>query len=174
MKLIATTSFLLSACVSTIAVLFMQHQSAFAYSTFRAKIPNGYNVTVKGAGHVNPYGGGVRNAFRLAFKTAGLEWTVAFCQADFDGDGQTNGQELGDPCCEFTAANKKALWNLGVSNPVDATKTSDQKLWNALNCTVYPTVTNTTTSSAVETRSSVRSVFVLILLYVLVAIFRTR
>jgi len=38
------------------------------------------------------------NAFGAAFvKHKG--WTKKFCEADSDGDGLTNGEELGDPCC---------------------------------------------------------------------------
>jgi predicted ferric reductase len=32
------------------------------------------------------------------------KWTTAYCLTDHDGDGQTNGEELGDPCC---------TWNFG-------------------------------------------------------------
>ena len=52
-----------------------------------------------GLGHINTGGGGARNAFGSAFKDAGPSWTTAFCEADSDGDGQSNGEELGDPCC---------------------------------------------------------------------------
>ena len=34
-----------------------------------------------------------------AFQGQGLMWTVTLCQADSDGDGRTNGEELGDPNC---------------------------------------------------------------------------
>lgn len=33
------------------------------------------------------------------FKNAGKKWTVDLCKKDSDGDGFTNGQELGDPSC---------------------------------------------------------------------------
>ena len=39
-----------------------------------------------------------------AFAKAGFVWTRALCEADSDGDGLTNGEELGDPCCEWSAA----------------------------------------------------------------------
>lgn len=41
------------------------------------------------------------NAFGDAFRAAGFEWTKELCEADSDGDGQTNGMELGDPCCTW-------------------------------------------------------------------------
>ncbi|KAF1327944.1 Tetratricopeptide repeat protein 21b, partial [Globisporangium splendens] len=119
MKLIVSTMpFLLSACISIVAVLFTQPQSELAMGTFRALIPNGYNVTgAQGVGHMSTTGGGVRNAFGLAFKAANLTWTVALCQVDSDGDGQTNGQELGDPCCEWVYNTSTTVrWTVGVCN----------------------------------------------------------
>jgi hypothetical protein len=41
------------------------------------------------------------NAFGQAFRDAGWKWTEELCKADSDGDGQTNGEELGDPCCQW-------------------------------------------------------------------------
>ena len=37
------------------------------------------------------------------FAAAGHEWTVALCQQDSDGDGRSNGEELGDPNCVWVA-----------------------------------------------------------------------
>ncbi|KAJ8535144.1 hypothetical protein ON010_g13594 [Phytophthora cinnamomi] len=54
---------------------------------------------------------------------------------DSDGDGQTNGQELGDPCCEFVyRKNPVVRWIEGVSHPGDATFKSDPKLWEGILC----------------------------------------
>ncbi len=54
-------------------------------------------------GHINPAGGGKENAFGYEFKSVmgkgTRPWSVAICCADTDGDGFTNGMELGDPCC---------------------------------------------------------------------------
>ncbi|KAE8894315.1 hypothetical protein PF005_g30588 [Phytophthora fragariae] len=36
---------------------------------------------------------------------------------DTDGDGQTNGQELGDPCCQWNrTSNPVVLWTIGHAN----------------------------------------------------------
>jgi len=43
------------------------------------------------------------NAFGAALQEAGFNWTQALCEADSDGDGMTNGEELGDPCCLWRA-----------------------------------------------------------------------
>lgn len=37
-----------------------------------------------------------------AFAAAGHVWTKELCQADSDGDGATNGAELGDPNCNVS------------------------------------------------------------------------
>ena len=39
------------------------------------------------------------NAFGVDFMLAGYEWTAELCLKDSDGDGLTNGEGLGDPCC---------------------------------------------------------------------------
>jgi hypothetical protein len=62
-------------------------------------------VTVKALGHLDPAGGGSRNAFGDLFGKVGAKttgWTTALCCPDSDGDGFTNGMELGDPCCNWT------------------------------------------------------------------------
>jgi len=43
------------------------------------------------------------NAFGEDLKKAGFRWTEALCRMDSDGDGRTNGEELGDPCCSWSA-----------------------------------------------------------------------
>ncbi|EGZ08189.1 hypothetical protein PHYSODRAFT_255915, partial [Phytophthora sojae] len=57
-----------------------------------------------------------RNAFGRDFEDAGLVWTKELCEADSDQDGQTNGQELGDPCCVWTT-DESPLWTTGTSHP---------------------------------------------------------
>jgi len=39
----------------------------------------------------------MRNDFGMAFDANGRVWDATICQADSDGDGITNGAELGDP-----------------------------------------------------------------------------
>ena len=95
--------FLLLVCATNHFVL--------AFNIFRDRIPNGHNVqhpcktnTVwNGVGHISQQGGGDRNVFGLDFAAAGRTWTRYLCMKDSDGDGQTNGQELGDPQCTWTA-----------------------------------------------------------------------
>ena len=122
---------------TTLALLVVAALTAqsSARPTYVAKIPNGANVKgVAALGHVDPEGGGARNKFGLAFAAAGMEWTAELCKADSDGDGQTNGQELGDPCCQWTEAGGKVEWSTGVSAPGDAASKSDPKLWADVKC----------------------------------------
>lgn len=117
---------------------------------FVARLPNGANVPgVDALGHVNPAGGGANNQFGKDFDKAGRKWTKAFCAMDSDGDGQTNGQELGDPCCEWSATGSaKVLWTEGVSHPGLSSKTSDPALWTAVNCSSSSSAANPTDASS--------------------------
>eukprot|EP00928_Gymnodinium_smaydae_P044234 TRINITY_DN2951_c0_g3_i2.p2 TRINITY_DN2951_c0_g3~~TRINITY_DN2951_c0_g3_i2.p2 ORF type:complete len:171 (-),score=46.28 TRINITY_DN2951_c0_g3_i2:362-874(-) len=79
-------------------------RGVMGYAYFQNLIPNGANVmrngeSWQGVGHDAKAGRGARNAFGTAFGSAANTWTKALCEADSDGDGQTNGHELGDPKC---------------------------------------------------------------------------
>ncbi|GAB9468462.1 hypothetical protein Gpo141_00005778 [Globisporangium polare] len=120
---------------SAIAICTATHVAA--RPEFVEMIPNGANVPgVAALGHTNNIGGNGENAFGDDFAAAGLKWTRELCEKDSDGDGQHNGAELGDPCCEWALkTNQKVEWIDGVSSPADATKTSDPALWAKINCT---------------------------------------
>lgn len=86
-----------------LCTLSMAFLSSDARPSFVARIPNGNGVSgVAALGHASPSGGGATNAFGEAFEAAGHQWTAELCQADSDGDGATNGEELGDACCSWT------------------------------------------------------------------------
>jgi hypothetical protein len=75
-------------------------------------------------GHVATSGGGARNQFGKDFDEAEKAWTVSFCITDSDGDGQSNGQELGDPCCVWTTS-KSPNATTDISDPsIASSKTS--------------------------------------------------
>ena len=105
----------------TAAALFVcVPDPAVAFEKFITKIPNADKVPgIKALGHVDHnQGGGPRNQFGRAFQKAKFMWTPELCQEDTDGDGQTNGQELGDPCCSWYETGNLAYIS-GVSDPGD-------------------------------------------------------
>ena len=116
-----------------IAVLFatlLFAATAHCHQHYLNSNPNG-NTVGGGLGHTSSSGGGARNAYGNAFVAAGYQWTrnlclagscasaclrinyypaphVTLCPADSDGDGQSNGFELGDPCCIWTSTSGNA------------------------------------------------------------------
>ncbi|KAL3664406.1 hypothetical protein V7S43_010729 [Phytophthora oleae] len=109
--------------------------SVQAVPMFVTRIPNGDNVPgIKALGHEDTIGEDTtRNLFGIAFEEAGTEWTKELCEADSDEDGQTNGQELGDPCCIWKEGDNP-LRTVGVSHPGDKSKISDKSRWTKLDC----------------------------------------
>ena len=82
--------------------------------------------------HSQVYGGPGWNAFGIAFENSRMRWTVDLCNEDSDGDGFTNGEELGMPCCiqdefgDFELANGD-IWASGDLGglPPDQTSPGD-------------------------------------------------
>ena len=66
---------------------------------YMSLVPNG-NINGRSTGHTGDYS----NEFRELFIEEKLQWTRKLCEIDSDQDGQTNGLELGDPCC---------IWKIG-------------------------------------------------------------
>jgi hypothetical protein len=78
-------------------------------SSYQNAVPNGGNVPGSRAiGHVSTSGGGARNAFGVDFETSGRRWTGELCRKDSDGDGRSNGEELGDPECTWQVGDTPA------------------------------------------------------------------
>jgi hypothetical protein len=103
-------------------VLFI---SASAYRQDLAKLPNGnsYGLTL---GHP---GGNTKVPTKLAstFYQAGQTWNKAFCMADADGDGQSNGLEMGDPCCKWSVG-QTPQFTTGLSDPNSPASTTLNKM----------------------------------------------
>ena len=102
------------------------------YFSYCKTIPNGNNVVVNGTnwpgvGHLSDSGGGERNSFGLAFAAAGHTWTPDFCAADSDGDGYSNGMELGDPDCIWvpgdTPSRTTDISHPGIASSIPMTTT---------------------------------------------------
>lgn len=97
-----------------------------AHSEYRSYIPNGFNVPgSEGVGHVHIHGGGPHpylpdrelNPFGLDFRAEGFKWTTRLCRLDSDQDGESNGLELGDPCCEWTEGASATRRPYRISHP---------------------------------------------------------
>lgn len=117
------------------------------YQQYVARLPNGDKVpNVPAIGHVNPNGGsGGVNSFGQAFDSMN-KWTLSLCLTDSDGDGQTNGQELGDPCCTWVKGGADPHRTTGITDPGNAAKkTSDANL--NVDCTNATQITNGATAS---------------------------
>ncbi len=82
--------------VTTVAGTLVAATGALAWPSFSNHVPN-----AEAAGDCDLcHGGGGLTTFGTQAGTVqvnGVSWSRLFCQ-DADGDGQTNGQELGDPC----------------------------------------------------------------------------
>lgn len=107
-----------------VAVLAASSCLVQAYKMYQSRIPNGNRVPNpcqegeiwNGVGHQSSMGGNARNPFGLDFKAAGFQWTTELCRKDSDGDGLTNGQELGDPNCVWTSGTTPER-TTGLSHP---------------------------------------------------------
>ena len=86
---------------------------------YMSKIPNG-NVNGQATGHA-PWCSDIPSctAFRWKFRDAGYQWSLDLCRADTDNDGQTNGLELGDPCCVWRTGDQPQF-STDISIPGDA------------------------------------------------------
>ena len=97
-----------------------------AKSTFPNYIPNAYVSTAQGSCtncHRSPEGGDTLTLFGqdvyATLEGRRPDWSALY-YLDSDGDGQTNGQELGDPCGAWIRG-EPAPRDTDISNPTDAT-----------------------------------------------------
>lgn len=87
---------LLLVAAPLLAVL-LPARSADARSTYPGLLPTPYSCATC---HVNERGGGPRNVFGSAWERSNRQWSAIF-DLDWDGDGFTNGEELGDPAGQW-------------------------------------------------------------------------
>lgn len=109
-----------------------------AREEFVIRIPNGAagvrpgsGITCNHLGHTPCEPGATRNQFGKDFDANGYKWDKALCEKDSDGDGVTNGQELGDPCCEWSENRPVELRMEQLSHPGEA---SEDGAKDALGC----------------------------------------
>jgi dopamine beta-monooxygenase len=119
----ASLGFLHLLLVAGLVVLGLCGVVCDGYPVFLESLPNGVEMNLGGIGHEKPRGGGKLNPFGLAFSQEGKRWTVELCEADSDGDGQSNGFELGDPQCIWVRGEIPDR-TVGLSNPGDPTSVS--------------------------------------------------
>ena len=87
--------------------MMLAAQSVLATSSYVSQIPNGATFSCANC-HINPAGGGTRNGFGTAFANNSHVWNATLATPDSDGDGYSNGVELGDP---------SGAWRPGQANP---------------------------------------------------------
>lgn len=96
--------------------------NALAISSYRSRLPS---TSATGAGcitcHISPGGSGPRNDFGTAFGANGRVWDAVLAGLDSDGDGYSNGVELGDPTGTVTGNAMNP--SLFVSAPGDVSST---------------------------------------------------
>lgn len=121
--------------------LFYVHKSADSYSSFLTRIVNadkvrnpcGGSKIWAGVGHRDPAGGGSRNFFGIDFASNDMRWTVALCNLDSDGDGRTNGEELGDPNCVWKIGDLPSrtvnITHPGICEPLTSPKCHVANSW---------------------------------------------
>merc|ERR1719203_2485219 len=126
------------------------------FPIYSSKIPNGDKVMRDGSlwfgvGHESRSGGGVRNPFGLDFAAASHTWTAALCAKDSDGDGQSNGLELGDPDCIWSEGDVPARTS-NISHPgFDDSQTSVNATEGGRGAAAPVNTTGNTTGTATGT-----------------------
>ncbi|XP_067932935.1 DBH-like monooxygenase protein 2 [Watersipora subatra] len=136
----------LSAASATAALFVSCLTACHGYKIFEDSIPNGASVPHpckpnymwEGVGHENVLGGGARNPFGIDFQAAERAWTEDLCREDSDGDGKSNGMELGDPDCVWTSGAAELTTGLshpGVCEPTDSDLCLQLNSWE-IDCTI--------------------------------------
>lgn len=103
-----------------LVMVLISLMGTFAYPQYNNNVPNG-NIVPPSAialGHPN---GATRlyTPFANAYTSNGRKWTRGLCLADSDNDGQSNGLEMGDPCCLWTSVTAP-MFTSGLSDPNNA------------------------------------------------------
>lgn len=91
------------------------------YPQYNNNVPNGASIPPSAIQLGHPNGATkLYTPFANAYVSNGRKWTRALCVADSDNDGQSNGLEMGDPCCLWTVG-AAPMFSTGLSDPNSAT-----------------------------------------------------
>lgn len=166
--------FVVSTTVVALLLWGAQVPQAGALQLYQTEIPNGDRVVRggqawPGVGHQVPQGSGDRNAFGVAFQSAGHRWSNGLCNADSDGDGFTNGQELGDPSCTW-AKGATPERSTGVSHPGFSDSTPAVQPATSASSSTPTSSTSTSSPGAAKQSQSVAISVVLVLAFSLMVV----
>ena len=135
-----------------------------AYQSYQQQIPNGHRVmrngiSWPGVGHTSSSGGGNRNAFGVDFAASlvgGQYWTPTLCRKDSDGDGQSNGFELGDPDCVWRPGQTPQR-TVDISHPGFADSTVAGAASTSVLALISGTILNPNTWTETSFQASIRT-----------------
>ena len=117
--------------IAVLVIVFIGWGQADARPARVDQIPNGRALGCASC-HVNPAGGGSRTPFGMAIennylvprdRTGVVQWNAMLAMLDSDGDGVSNGQELGDP-----DGDNMVDTSIQVTNPGDPNSFVPQQL----------------------------------------------
>lgn len=133
--MVRITNLEISAVCAVIIYFLTAPQTVCGHPKYRKALPNASSREICAMlGHSKCIpGGGTVNKFGSDFRAAGYKYTKAFCELDSDGDGVSNGAEMGDPCCKYSSGSGHSpARSDDLSNPGD--KSSIPKKWRNRVC----------------------------------------
>lgn len=106
------------------SLLLSSVQHSHSYPQYNNNIPNG-NMIPPSAIELGHPGGSTHQytSFANVYVSNGRKWTKSLCMTDSDGDGQSNGLEIGDPCCLWVVGSSPQF-TTDLSNPNSASSTT--------------------------------------------------
>ncbi|XP_033750817.1 tyramine beta-hydroxylase-like [Pecten maximus] len=121
---------MIRALLALLGMTVISNWCVHGYPHFKSLIPNGSDVRDpcnkvniwQGVGHLAKGGGGPRNPFGVDFALNDKKWNSTLCLKDSDGDGRSNGVELGDPGCVWTTGSTPTgspTGHPGICEPLD-------------------------------------------------------